>query len=190
MRVEVTIPGTVESYIVDARGDRHESNQELWQETFLSSIVRSLLYSDDHTYGINAGFRKFDPIPDPEFENKVLEVAEALFWKGPQLGADPEIQIATPVRNHLVSALMKHFSQSWRYDVAASFFERLVKDDVEVAALLAEAYLGMDEEIKAVRILHEAIRSYYSSYALIHVQVEFLRTKVVFFSIEFYQQPE
>lgn len=57
----------------------------------------------------------------------------------------------------------------------------LVKEDAEVAALLAEAYIGMDEEVKAVRVLHEAIKKHPSSYALVHVQVDFVRNKVTVF---------
>jgi hypothetical protein len=68
--------------------------------------------------------------------------------------------------------------------------------DPEAGALLAEAYIGMgkyqyiicilnidlirqciDEEIRGVRVLHDALLKRPSSYALLHVQVDFLRSK-------------
>ncbi|CAG8757626.1 4368_t:CDS:10 [Cetraspora pellucida] len=151
VRVEVKIPGGVESYIVDARGEKHEASPEMWQETYISALLRSILYSDDANYRL-AGFRKLDPIPNIEAEAHFLEAAESLFFKGWQLGSDPEIQVATVVSNHLTT-------------------------DPEVASLLAQSYIGMDEEIKAINILYEALKQQQMSYALLHVQTDFLLSK-------------
>ncbi|CAG8443801.1 10277_t:CDS:10 [Ambispora gerdemannii] len=157
VRVEVKIPGGVESYVVDLRGERHEATPEVWQETYISAILRSILYSDDANYRL-AGFRKLDPIPNLEAENHFLEAAENLFFKGWQLGSDPEIQVANVVSNHLTAGIMKYFNP-------------------EVAALLAQSYIGMDEEIKGVNILYDALKQNPMSYALLHVQADFLLTK-------------
>lgn len=46
-----------------------------------------------------------------------------------------------------------------------------------MAALVAQAYLGMHEETKAVQIMHHAIRETPHSYSLLHVQCDFLRGK-------------
>ncbi|CAG8515848.1 17540_t:CDS:10 [Acaulospora morrowiae] len=157
VRVEVKIPGGVESYIMDARGERHEATPEIWQETYISAILRSILYSDDANYRL-AGFRRIDPIPNIEAEAHFLEAAESLFFKGWQLGSDPEIQVATVVSNHLTAGIMKYFNP-------------------EVASLLAKSYIGMDEEIKAVNILYDALKKSPMSYALLHVQADFLLSK-------------
>ncbi|KAG9288555.1 hypothetical protein G9A89_006051 [Geosiphon pyriformis] len=53
----------------------------------------------------------------------------------------------------------------------------LYRKDPEVAALLAKSYIGMDEEIKGVNILYEALKQNSMSYALLHVQADFLLTK-------------
>ncbi|CAG8553576.1 15485_t:CDS:10 [Racocetra fulgida] len=118
VRVEVKIPGGV------------ETTPEMWQETYISALLRSILYSDDANYRL-AGFRKLDPIPNIEAEAHFLEAAESLFFK------DPEIQVATVVSNHLTT----------------------------------------DEEIKAVNILYEALKQNQMSYALLHVQTDFLLSK-------------
>ncbi|CAG8523212.1 1437_t:CDS:10 [Paraglomus brasilianum] len=166
VRVEVKIPGGVESYVIDLRGERREATPEIWQETYISAILRAILYSDDANYRLY-GIRKLDPIPNIEAEAHFLEAAEQLFFKGWQLGSDPEIQVATVVNNHLTAGIMKYFSESFRYERAES----------EVAALLAKSYIGMDEEIKAVNILYDALKQNSLSCALLHVQTDFLLSK-------------
>ena len=60
---------------------RHEATLEMWQETYVSAILRAVLYSDDPTYFLEA-YRKLDPITSPEGEIRFLQAAEALFMKG------------------------------------------------------------------------------------------------------------
>ncbi|CDS05768.1 hypothetical protein LRAMOSA08296 [Lichtheimia ramosa] len=176
VRVEVKIPGGVESYFVDVRGERHEATSAIWQETYLSAVLRAILYSDDSYYRL-AGYRKIDPITGLQGEAKFLEAVEALFWKGWQLGSKPEIQVATSVHNHLTAGVMKYFGDSFRYGPAIELFEKLHKKDPEVGALLAESYLGANEEIKAVKTLYDDLKLASMSYPLLHVQVDFLRNK-------------
>jgi len=106
-----------------------------------------------------------------------LEAASTEFWKSWQLGTDPEVQVATYVSNHLSNGLMKYFGNSYRYDIAAKFFEQLAEKDPEVSVLLAKSYIGYDEEIKAIEVLNRALKAKPQSYSLILVQIEFLRKK-------------
>ncbi|CEP08396.1 hypothetical protein [Parasitella parasitica] len=176
VRVEVKIPGGVESYYVDVRGERHEATAVIWQETYLSAVLRAILYSDDSYYRL-AGYRKIDPISDLAGEQRFLEAVEALFWRGWQLGSNPEIQTATAVHNHLTSGVMKYFGDSFRYGPAIELYKKLQKRDPEVGALLAQSYIGQNEEIKAVKVLNEDLKRMPMSYPLLHVQVDYLRTK-------------
>lgn len=144
---------------------RHEATPALWQETYLSAILRAIRYADDASYRL-AGYRKLDPITSVEGELKFLEAAEALFFKGThvllhlinktliccslcltgwQLGSDPEIQVATVISNHLTAGIMKYFGDAFRLDHAANLFSKLVEREPEVAALLAQSYFGMSE---------------------------------------------
>jgi hypothetical protein len=59
----------------------HEATPEIWQETYVSAILRAVLYSDDPTYWIDA-WRKLDPITTAEGELRFLQAAEHLFMKG------------------------------------------------------------------------------------------------------------
>lgn len=88
MRVEVKIPGGVESYCIDERGDKRVASEALWLETFLCAVLRAYSYADDGS-GDNikkiVGVRRFDPIRSTEMEHKFLAAAERLFFKGSAL---------------------------------------------------------------------------------------------------------
>lgn len=85
MRVDVKIPGSVESYCIDERGDKRVASEGLWLETFLCAVLRAYSYADDGS-GDNIkkiiGVRRFDPITSTEVEHKFLDAAERLFFKG------------------------------------------------------------------------------------------------------------
>ncbi|KAJ8087664.1 bud site selection protein [Marasmius tenuissimus] len=176
IRVDVKIPGGVHAYVIDLRGERHEATPELWQETYVSALLRAILYSDDPNYWLDA-YRKLDPISSPESELRFLQAAEALFLKGWQVGSDPEIQVATVVSNHLTAGIMKYFGDSGRYQPAANLFEKLAVKEPEVASLLARSYIGMNEEVKAVQIMAQSIKQTPHSYTLLHAQCDLLRSK-------------
>lgn len=85
MRVDVKIPGGVESYCIDERGDKRVASDGLWLETFLCAVLRAYSYADDgsgDSIKRIIGVRRFDPITSTEVEHKFLDAAERLFFKG------------------------------------------------------------------------------------------------------------
>ncbi|KAF8318707.1 chaps-domain-containing protein [Clavulina sp. PMI_390] len=177
VRVDVKIPGGVRAYVVDPRGERHDDpSPEIWQETYLSALLRSILYADDPNYSLQ-GYRKLAPIVNTDDELRFLQAAELLFSKGWQLGSEPEIQVASIVSNHLTSGIMKYFGDSYRMEKAANLFERVSQREPDVASLLAQSYVGMNNEVKAVQIMAAAIRENPQSYTLLHAQCDLLKTK-------------
>ncbi|KAJ3143095.1 hypothetical protein HK100_011394 [Physocladia obscura] len=182
VRVEVRIPGGVESYVVDLRGDKHKiNNPEIWQETYVSAMLRAILDDNDEPDGNDGnpilGLRKMDPLDTLNSEKKFLEAAASEFWKGWQLGTVPEVQIATFFSNHLTNGIMKYFRDAGRLDQAAAFFEPLFTKDPEVGAVLAASYFGNDNEVKGVKVLYESLKKNPSSYGLLIAQVDFLINK-------------
>jgi hypothetical protein len=97
---------------------------------------------------------------------------------GWQLGTEPQVQVATVFSNHLTNAIMKYFTESGRLSEGASFFKKLLEKDPEVAAVLAKAYIGTDEEIQAVKIMSNALTRKSVSYGVLLVQIDFLISKV------------
>jgi Chs5-Arf1p-binding protein BUD7/BCH1 len=180
MRVEVKIPGSVESYCVDERGDRRVATEPLWLETFLCGVLRAYSYSDDGTGDTIKriiGVRRFNPIINTELEHRFFEAAEKLFFSGRQLGSDPEIQIPNVVSNHLTAGLLKYIKTTGRYTSGVNLFEKLRTKDVEVSSLLARVLLDGDEEIQAVRLLHDSLQDVPMDYALLDCQASFCQGK-------------
>lgn len=180
MRVEVKIPGGVESYCVDERGDRRVATDGLWLETFLCAVLRAYSYGDDgsgDTIKKIIGVRRFNPITNTEMEHKFLEAAERLFFSGRQLGSDSEIQIPNVVSNHLTSGLLKYIKTTGRYTPGINLFQKLREKDVEVSSLLAQVLVEGDEEVQAVRLLHDSIQDIPMDYALLDCQAAFCLNK-------------
>ena len=105
-------------------------------------MIRSLLYADDESYRIT-GYRRMNPVPNPDAERRFLEAAEKLFAKGWKLGSEPEVQVATPSTNHLTAALMKYFGITGRWQQGLNLFQKLKETEPEVDLLLAQLHLEM-----------------------------------------------
>jgi Chs5-Arf1p-binding protein BUD7/BCH1 len=73
---------------------RQEATEALWLETYMSSMIRSLLYADDESYRIT-GYRRLNPIPNQEAERRFLDASERLFSSGTPLNSDFNGRLAT-----------------------------------------------------------------------------------------------
>ncbi|KAK4553614.1 bud site selection protein [Recurvomyces mirabilis] len=180
MRVQVQIPGTVESYCMDERGNKLEATEEHWLETYLCSVLRAYSYADNgsgDTVKKIIGVRRFNPVTSTEQEHKFLDAAEKLFFSGWQLGSDPEIQVPNLVSNHLTSGLLHYITTTGRFTSGINLFEKLRARDPEIASLLARVYLAADEEVKAVQLLHEAVEELPMDYSILDCQAEFCNRK-------------
>jgi len=88
MRVHVTIPGSVDSYCIDERGDKRIASDDLWLETYLCSVLRAYSYADDgsgDTIRKIMGVRRFNPVTTTETEHRFLQAAEQLFFRGMEI---------------------------------------------------------------------------------------------------------
>ncbi|KAI4286707.1 MAG: hypothetical protein L6R35_004040 [Caloplaca aegaea] len=180
MRVDVKIPGGVESYCIDERGDKRVASDALWMETFLCGVLRAYAYADDgsgDSIKKIIGVRRFDPITSTEMEHKFLDAAERLFFKGPQLGSEPEVQVPNNVSNHLTTGLINYIYTTGRYTSGINLFEKLRSRDTEVSSLLARVMLSADEEVQAVGLLHDAISMLPMNYSLLDCQATFCQSK-------------
>lgn len=180
MRVHVTIPGTVESYCVDERGEKRNATDDLWLETYLCSVLRAYSYADDgsgDTIRKIMGVRRFNPVTNTETEHRFLSAAEQLFFRGWQLGSDSVVQVPNIVSNHLTTGLLKYFQTTGRYASGVNLFEKLRSQNVEVASLLAKVLFLGNEEVQGVRALYEALKELPMDYVMLDTQAEFLLRK-------------
>ncbi|KKK24961.1 hypothetical protein ARAM_003300 [Aspergillus rambellii] len=180
MRVEVKIPGSLESYCIDERGDKRVATEALWLETFLCGVLRAYSYADDGSGDAIrkiVGVRRFNPVTNTEMEHRFLDAAERLFFMGRQLSSDPETQVPNTVTNHLTSGLLKYIHTTGRYTSGINLFEKLRTKDVEVSSLLAKVLRMADEEVRAVRLMFDALQDVPMDYALLDCQADFCSSK-------------
>ncbi|KAJ5103496.1 hypothetical protein N7532_004025 [Penicillium argentinense] len=180
MRVEVKIPGSLESYCIDERGDKRVATEALWLETFLCAVLRAYQYADDGSGDAIkkiVGVRRFNPVTNTEMEHKFLDAAEKLFFLGRQLSSDPETQVPNTVTNHLTSGILKYIYTTGRYTSGINLFEKLRTRDVEVSSLLARVQLMADEEVQAVRLMYDALQDVPMDYSLLDCQAAFCQDK-------------
>lgn len=156
------------------------ASDSLWLETFLCSILRAYSYADDgsgDTIKKIVGVRRFNPITNIEVEHKFLDAAEKLFFNSRQLGSDPEIQVPNLVSNHLTAGVLKYITTTGRYASGINLFEKLRTKDVEVSSLLVQLLIAGDEEVQAVRLMHDALQEVPMDYALLECQAAFCQSK-------------
>ncbi|KAJ1995328.1 bud site selection protein [Coemansia spiralis] len=195
LRVQIKIPGGVDAYAINVRGERKEVTDQMWKEAYVCSLIRAILYSNPAAYSAT-GLRRLTPIANLREEAKFVEAVVELFWEGWRLGSNAETQMASTARNLLVDGFMKYFTDQERFaDCAAEILaplayaplggqrsqQRTSMDfkgvDPEVASLLAEMYLKGDQEVQAVRVMHQALKVKPSCYPMLSAQSEFLRRK-------------
>ncbi|KAB8279743.1 Chs5p-Arf1p-binding proteins-domain-containing protein [Aspergillus minisclerotigenes] len=180
MRVEVKIPGSLESYCIDERGDKRVATEALWLETFLCGVLRAYTYADDgsgDSIRKIVGVRRFNPVTNTEMEHKFMDAAERLFFLGRQLSSDPETQVPNTVSNHLTSGLLKYIRTTGRYTSGINLLEKLRIRDVEVSSLLARVLIMADEEVQAVRLMYDSLQDVPMDYALLDCQAAFCQNK-------------
>ena len=81
------------------------------------------------------------------------------------------------VSNHLTSGLLSYIRTTGRYASGINLFEKLRTREPEISSLLARVYMLADEEVKGVRLLHEAVEELPMDYSLLDCQAEFCNRK-------------
>lgn len=85
--------------------------------------------------------------------------------------------MANLATNHLTSALMKYFSVTGRWDQGINLFHRIREQEPDVDLLLAQLYLEMDEEVKAVDLMCSALVANPLNHGFLVVQANYLLKK-------------
>lgn len=186
MRVTVHIPGKFENQIVNNDGKlltHIVSDEELnrfWLETFMSSMTRCLIDSDEDDSNKIGGLvevRKENPFTNKNILNSFLNGFEELFFDGPKLGCNIEIPQPTLICNYLVDGFLKAIELTQSYDKGLEILDRLQSKEPNVISLIAKVLLLKDEEIKAVQVMNEGIQKNDRDSDLLLLQCQFCLDK-------------
>lgn len=190
MRVTVHIPGKFESVVVNNDGKfihdkiSDDELEKLWLETFISSIVRSMIDPDDDDANKLGGLvevRKINPFNNGKVSKELLQNFvlgfEKLFWEGPKLGCGVEIPQPSLISNYLTEGFIKVIQLTQSYDLALEVLERLEVSEPSVITLIAQVLLLKDEEIKAVNLMNKGISNNKRDADLLLLQAQFCMDK-------------
>lgn len=176
VRVMAQIPGSVEAYVVDDRGDKRSATEKIWLETFLSAMVRSLIYADDDEYYVSC-CRRLSPLTGKEVATKFFDAFRQLFFAGPSLGCASEIQDPSLVKNHLVDAFLKFVKVTGMCTEALEVLEQLYIEEPEVMSIICEVLLIDNQEVKAVEYISKGIEKNPRDACLLELQAKFCQDK-------------
>lgn len=177
VRVLVKIPGSVEAYVVDYRGDKRPATDQAWTETYLSAMLRALLFADDENYYFISFWRRLNPLSTPEAAVRFFEAFEALFFQGPSLGSVAEVQVPTIVSNYLVDGFLKFVKVTGFYEQAMEVLGRLAKLDTDVHAITARVMLQNNEEVRAVQVMGNGVIANPRDFNLLELQADYCTGK-------------
>lgn len=191
LRVTVHIPGKFEMQIIGQDGKlindklTDEELDKLWSETFLTSIVRAVLESEDgdevNKVGGLVEVRKINPfnngITSKELLNNFLLAFEQLFFQGVKLGCNVEIPQPTIINNYLVDGFIKVIQLTQSYDRGIEVLQKLHKVEPSVISLIAKLQLLKQDEIEAVKTMNQGIQENRRDSDLLVLQAEFCLEK-------------
>ncbi|RCK63687.1 Protein BCH1 [Candida viswanathii] len=191
MRVTVHIPGKFEVQVLNHEGklihDKLDAEEleKIWTETFVTSIVRSVLESEDgddvNKVGGLVEVRKVNPFNNgsasKELLNNFLSGFELLFFEGGKLGCNVEIPQPTTINNYLVDGFIKVVQLTQSYDRGIEILQRLHKVETGVISLIAKLQLLKQDEIGAVKTMHQGIQENKRDSDLLVLQAEFCLDK-------------
>ncbi|KAG4095189.1 chaps-domain-containing protein [Neocallimastix lanati (nom. inval.)] len=185
IRVEVQIPGGVVCYMIDSSKKRCTiNNDDLWNEAYISSVLRAILYDDnyienDHdNFGIISGIKKVNVFENEEDEDEFLRVAKIIYESGKfNIGHNDEAVKPTISNNYLTQAIVKYFTNTKKQDKAIKYFQEIYKINPEIGSVISKLYFESNKGIEGVVTLHKAITGGCHSYELLITQANFLREK-------------
>eukprot|EP01134_Creolimax_fragrantissima_P003011 CFRG3011T1 len=173
VRVEVTMPGTVNAYVIDSQGRRYGCDERMWQEVQICSVLRSIGKPSPFDVPI-FGLRSFHPFKRPGDEKSFLKSAIDLYWEAHALGTDELTANVSHVNNKLAQGIKKYFYGSLRYHQSMEFFMELAKQDPEIACILSETQHYFQQTSAAICLLSNHLLYHPNSSACVLKQSQIL----------------
>ncbi|KNC77865.1 hypothetical protein SARC_09686 [Sphaeroforma arctica JP610] len=173
VRVEVTMPGTVNAYVLDNQGRRYGCDERMWQEVQLCSVLRYVEKPSPFDVPI-FGLRTFHPFKRPGDERAFLKTATELFWDAHALGTDELTANVTNVNNKLTQGVKKYFLNSLRYHQCMSFFLLLARQDTELVCVLTEIQHFFQQTASALVLVSDHLLTNNTSSACVLKQSQLL----------------
>ncbi|AET37698.1 ChAPs family protein Ecym_1472 [Eremothecium cymbalariae DBVPG len=188
VNVTVHIPGTVQSFVVDVRGELLQLDESehdlLWAETFISGVARTLMMMLDNFEDGEVNSVVETRILNPFTSSEIGDIATSfitlfplVYHQGPRLGAPPHIGCISHTNNYLVETLLQLARLTNNFEPCRHMLEKLRPSNPEVVVVLSRLLIQADREVDAIKMIHKELSSdettEYNS-ELLCIETEFL----------------
>ncbi|ODV98442.1 hypothetical protein PACTADRAFT_919 [Pachysolen tannophilus NRRL Y-2460] len=185
LRIRAEFPGSITVSFVFADSNKisltdGNITDEIWLETYVSSLIRSMLISDDLNRQL-PGMCKFNPVQSRFTARAAVRAMIELLPKGNLTGCKDTVLAPTIQQNHLIDSLLKLVQLTNLYDFAIQYIEELYinnKKDINnhvyekqpqfvqlpngnspFLLIVIKMLLLSDNEIEAVKRMYEGIKN-------------------------------
>ncbi|SCU98575.1 LAFA_0G18866g1_1 [Lachancea sp. 'fantastica'] len=190
VEVVVHIPGAVQSYILDTRGEVLQVPQAereiLWTETFVCGVVRAITVMTDNVEEGEVNnvveTRILNPLTSGELgevSDRFIDAFPLVYSQGQNLGAPCNVATSSRTNNYLCETLLHVTRLTQNFDRCRKMLTGLLEKHPECVVLLVRLLFDADLKIDAISLLHEEFskqRSSLTNYRseLLCVQAQFL----------------
>lgn len=151
-----------------------EVSEDIWDELFVSSVVRSVLINLDLERKVPALVEKSLTKSSTHSKNIISKLVRFI-EKGPALGCGLLIQRPTIVQNYLVDALLKIVELTSLFQYTVDLLKEIKKKDLTL--LIVKVLFLSDREVDAIKLLYQALQKNPRDTLLLNEQVKFLIQK-------------
>ncbi|ODV83127.1 hypothetical protein CANARDRAFT_203776 [[Candida] arabinofermentans NRRL YB-2248] len=155
--------------------DVKDDDFELWNEIYVSSLIRSILFSDDIERQL-PGMCKFNPIQSKTSAKFAICSIISMIPKGVLCGSSDLVSQPTIMNNNLIDALIKLISITNLYDLAIDEIIRLESKlkGLNCSILKVKLLLLKGDQIKSVQLMYDSIKLHSRDGLMLIEQSKFL----------------
>lgn len=153
----------------------NEVSDQVWDELFVSSVVRSIIINLDFERKIPGLIEKSLTKSIQQSKNIITKLVDFID-KGPILGCNALVQKPSCVQNYLVDALLKIVELTSLYQFTIDLL-RNYRKKVDVTLIIVKILFLADREVDAIKLLYHSLKQNPRDTLLLNEQVKFLITK-------------
>lgn len=187
VNVIVHIPGAVQTYVLDSNGEHMAVNGNqttptvasttsanpidqasdmdmIWAETFISGVIRSIMFMKDNAEDGEAQPLVETLILNPLTSGKLDDVASTfiklfplVYERGVFTEAPCHVLVPTRTNNYLIETLVEVVRLTKSVDQCREMLEELIKSFPDAVIVLAQVLLACDYEIDAIDIINREV---------------------------------
>ncbi|GME99527.1 unnamed protein product [[Candida] boidinii] len=154
------------------------SKSELWIESYVSGIIRSILFGDDISRQL-PGMCKFNPFTSTNSAKEAVKLLVKYIPKGILVGCSDLINQPSLICNNLIDSLIELLKITELYELAINSIYELEEfnQNEQYQILIVKIMILQGEQLKAVEIMYKYLKLYPRDGLMLNEQAKYLLSK-------------